>query len=268
MSSLGEMIGQGRTAEVYAWGDGKILKLYREGFPTSWVDYEFRVAQAVNEAGVQAPLAYERVSTDGREGIVYERLEGGTLLEALHIGWSPQQIGEALADLHAGMHAVEEKNEWVPSLRARLESEIAGAQGVSEDVRAQVLDLLANLSDGRALLHGDFHPENVLLTTTRGPVVIDWVTVVTGHPLADVARTSLLLSLAQLPPGLDGNPVIEAMRQTIHDAYLARYQEVTGTTPADLLPWQIVSAASRLSESLPDAELERVRGFLEANLNK
>ncbi|MBL0385218.1 phosphotransferase [Tumebacillus sp. ITR2] len=277
MSSLDVLLGQGRTAEVYAWGEGLILKLYRTGFPKEWVDHEFRVARAVRETGVDAPDVRERVHVEGREGIVYERVEGSTLLGALQIGWSPERIGEVQAELHVkmqgktlrgvqGLDAAKQEASPLPSMRVRLQDEISRAESLSEDVRSRVLDVLASLPDEQALLHGDFHPENILLTQTRGPVVIDWTTATIGHPLADVARSSLLLTLAALPPGLEGNPVIEAMRQTIHDAYLAHYHELTHTSPADLLPWKIVSAAARLSEKLPQVEHDRVRAFLETNL--
>ncbi len=41
--------------------------------------------------------------------------------------------------------------------------------------------------DGR-LLHVDFHPDNVLLSS-RGPVVIDWANARAGNPAFDVAMT-------------------------------------------------------------------------------
>lgn len=55
----------------------------------------------------------------------------------------------------------------------------------------------AIIGEGRI---ADFHPDNVLLAA-RGPVIIDWPDATRGQPLADVARTSLLLRLGGLPPG-------------------------------------------------------------------
>jgi hypothetical protein len=54
-TAKGPMIGEGRTAEVYLWGDGEVLKLYRAGYPAQWVDYEAKVARLVFEAGLGAP---------------------------------------------------------------------------------------------------------------------------------------------------------------------------------------------------------------------
>jgi len=34
--SLGELLGKGMTAEVYAWENGLVVKLYLAGIPVDW----------------------------------------------------------------------------------------------------------------------------------------------------------------------------------------------------------------------------------------
>jgi hypothetical protein len=51
----GPLVGVGRTAEVYAWGDRQILKPYRMGMPEHWVRHEARVARVVSAAGLHVP---------------------------------------------------------------------------------------------------------------------------------------------------------------------------------------------------------------------
>jgi len=43
--TLSKPIALGRTAEIHAWGDGRILKLYRDGFPPGDAEYELRLAR-------------------------------------------------------------------------------------------------------------------------------------------------------------------------------------------------------------------------------
>ena len=50
------------------------------------------------------------------------------------------------------------------------------------------MERLAGLPDGDQLCHGDFRPDNLVLTAS-GPVVLDWMTATRGVPVADVVRT-------------------------------------------------------------------------------
>jgi hypothetical protein len=52
---LGPRIGRGRTAEIHAWGDGQIVKLFHPGVPDEWIRHELQVAQRVVAAGLSAP---------------------------------------------------------------------------------------------------------------------------------------------------------------------------------------------------------------------
>ena len=75
----GPRIGVGRTAEVYAWGDRQILKLYLANMPREWVDHEARIGHIVATAGLHAPAIGDNVEVDGRLGILYERIDGPSM---------------------------------------------------------------------------------------------------------------------------------------------------------------------------------------------
>lgn len=55
--SKGALIGEGRIAEIYAWGDNQVLKLFREWCVPDWVDCEAQIARTVHAAGAPAPAA-------------------------------------------------------------------------------------------------------------------------------------------------------------------------------------------------------------------
>lgn len=55
MPDLPPPFASGRTAEIFAWGEGTVLKLYRGEFPSSWVDYEYKIAREVCAVGANAP---------------------------------------------------------------------------------------------------------------------------------------------------------------------------------------------------------------------
>jgi aminoglycoside phosphotransferase (APT) family kinase protein len=96
--------------------------------------------------------------------------------------------------------------------------------------------------------HGDFHPDNVILAP-RGLVVIDWTNAVRGDSLADVARTSVMLTLSPL-----SSPLMRVFRNTFYAFYLRRYRQLRPFNHADLARWLLPVAAARLDERIPGEE--------------
>ena len=50
----GKRIGTGATAEIYARGDDRVLKLYRSWVPTDWMRHEARSTQIAHSLGLPA----------------------------------------------------------------------------------------------------------------------------------------------------------------------------------------------------------------------
>ena len=79
----GELLARGRTAEVFVWKDGQVLKLFLEKYPAEQVAYEARVTGAIYKAGLPAPAVGGVVEVDGRRGIIFERVDGPSMLQVL-----------------------------------------------------------------------------------------------------------------------------------------------------------------------------------------
>ena len=79
----GALIGAGRTADVYAWGDGHVLKLYQDWMPAIAIEREFAITRLARESGLPVPAAEELLQVEGRLGIVFERILGISLLKIL-----------------------------------------------------------------------------------------------------------------------------------------------------------------------------------------
>jgi uncharacterized protein (TIGR02172 family) len=262
----GERIAEGVTAEVLAWGDGLVLKLYRDGYAAGEAEQEAERVRAAVAAGVATPNALEIVTVEGRPGVVFERVNGQTMLERVLA--EPErgiEMAHLLAEEHAALHA--RYGTALPSLKERLAHKISEADGLSNDLRARALQLLSKLPDGDALCHGDFHPSNLLLTE-RGPVIVDWVDAVRGHPIADVARTWVLICLSALPPDLSEaeREGIESLRHVFWEAYRDRYRALHPFTDAELAAWIGPVAAGRLSEGRDADEQIALIEAVERNL--
>ena len=83
MIEKGQLLAEGRTAEIYAWGASQVLKLYRQGWPARSAQYEYRQALASQQTGYRVPAVGELVEVDGRHGITYQRVEGRTMLQEI-----------------------------------------------------------------------------------------------------------------------------------------------------------------------------------------
>lgn len=254
----GELIAQGRTGEVFAWGQGEILKLYLAGFPAADVDREYMISRLVREHGVPTPCAKERVDCEGRHGIIFERVSGPTMLQLMVSDPSlVPALATRLAELHHQVHQIR-----VSSLPSRKESqrrEIQAATQIGERERSAILQYLDALPEEDRLCHGDFHPDNVLVTNGE-PTIIDWMTGSSGCPASDVARSCITFLTASPPPGAPAEvgEKIAALKSMLYREYLNRYLELSNMTLEELEPWVLPVAAARLSEGVPEVEKEQL----------
>lgn len=248
MSDL-ELIARGRTAEVYAWEPGYVVKLFHTWVTRPMVLYEQRLAQTVHAAGVFTPAVGEAViEREGRLGLVYQRVGGPTLVdELLRRPWKVSRLARQFGELQAAMHAAPAPS--LPGMHDRLAEKINAASDLPADLRLAALRALEALPQDSKVCHGDFHPGNILLTS-QGPMVIDWIDATAGHPLGDVARTTVLVMHGSLPPNPFLRLVVTLLRRGFYRAYTRRYFELSAHRFEQLHPWIGVVAAARLSEGI------------------
>jgi uncharacterized protein (TIGR02172 family) len=255
----------GRTAEIYAWEDRYIVKLFQEWMPAAWVEYEARSARAVYAAGLPVPAVGEIIAIDGRLGLIYARVEGVSMRELICTKpWTFFRCARLLAELHADMHACTVPE--LPSQRQQFENRIRETEQLPVSMKRAVLEALDKMPDDDRLCHGDFHMNNILMTA-EGPVVIDWMYATRGHPLADVAKTALLLRIGALPSGTPAQWLRRAMHRWFLQAYLKGYFELRPGDRGQLSAWQLIVAAGRLRMNITE-EQERLMGLINTGLSR
>jgi len=261
------VVGRGRRAEILAWGEGRVLKLYEAGWPAEAVAGEARNSRRAYELGLPVPAFYGTLEVDGRHGLLFERIDGSPLLQVLLARpWRYASLARAMADAQVALHAraVPEASSYKEMLAWRIRSP---RSPLPDDLKEAALALLARLPEGDALCHGDFHFLNVLVPSDprRGPVVIDWDAPTRGNPLADLARTMLIIRAAPLHArqGLERR-LWTMLSKAFGSVYLRHYLARSGrggTTPrqraalaAEFADWQTVNAAARLFEGISEEE--------------
>ncbi len=242
-------IASGRTADLYAAPDGRVVKLLRAGFDASILETEAARTATVRAAGIPAPGVGERVEVDGRPGVLFERIDGPTMLGAILSDLErSDEFVVAFASLHVDLLNAS-ADDGLPDVKDVVADKIDRAD-LPLPQRTRAKDHLATLSDGASTLHGDFHPGNILLAR-NGPVIIDWGDASSGAAAADIARTLLLLtpeSAAGVVPDPSG---VAAHVVQFADAYLQRCVQATATTVAEVTAWRLPVVAARLSEGIP-----------------
>jgi aminoglycoside phosphotransferase (APT) family kinase protein len=165
----GELVGIGRAADVYAIGNGRVLR--RSRFPGYDSVPEATIMRHLAAHGFPVPEVFDADGTD----LVMERLDGRDML--IDLGkrpWLARQHARVLADMHNALHQIE-----APAGMRHL------------------------FGPGNRVMHLDLHPANVMLTA-RGPYVIDWPNAAAGPGGADVAMAYLIMASSEA----DGVPAM------------------------------------------------------------
>lgn len=261
----GRLISQGRTAEVYEWGTDRILKLFRQGIPEMLIQNEYEVSRSVSDYISIVPRVYEMVKDDGRPGIIYERVSGLTMMKIIGSKpWKAKAEGIRMAELHKRIQI--KADNGLPDCKERLKINIKRADMLSDDIKERLYGYIDALEDGNVICHGDFHPDNIMLSE-KGETIIDWMTASSGSPLADVARTSVMFKYAEIPANnIFEKLIVNIIRKKFFSEYLRHYLSITGTDIKQIEKWEIPIAAARLTEWLPPKEKKVLLNFVESQL--
>jgi uncharacterized protein (TIGR02172 family) len=245
-------IAYGRTAEIYAWQRGHVLKLFYDWFEVEDIEYEARIARAIHASGLPVPAAGDIIHVNGRHGLVYQRVDGATMWKELsRKPWSVLAYARRMAELHVEMHTSTVQAD-IPSQRQKLVSKIRHAEALPAHLRAKALAALETMPDGDRLCHGDFHPGNILMTV-QGEIVIDWIDASRGNPLADLARTTIIALGAAETRQIQGL-LLKAFVRIFHAAYIRYYFKLSPGGEDEYNRWLPIVAAARLSENISEME--------------
>jgi hypothetical protein len=260
-----QLIGTGRTCEVFACEQDKVLKLLLPDVPQVWADIEAGIGHDVQAAGLPVPFYGDVREIDGRRGFIQERLSAPSMLELLgKQPWRVTFFAHLLAKLQAQVHACPAPATWLDQ-RGWLRKDIEQNEFFQSDLKVKVISVLDSLPDGFQMCHGDFHPGNIVMTT-RGPVIIDWLTATRGNPISDVARSVVLMSIGKPPPGTPGLWLIEMIRKNLLNTYIKTYFKHTLRGREQFQSWCAVNAAAFLLHSLPE-ERPLLYSLIDAGLN-
>jgi tRNA A-37 threonylcarbamoyl transferase component Bud32 len=246
-------IAEGREAEMFAWGEGKILRLLRGSGPAERerLQADMLVLQGAHAQGLRVPEVYEPMEVMGRPGLVMERIDGADLLTLIgRQPWKVWWVAGIGGRAHARMHEVVAPAE-VRTTKEYVTRALTESPHVPRVVGEAALKAMAELPDGDRLSHGDFHPANILMDGNE-PVIIDWSNVSRGDPAADVARTLVILESGEPPPGTPLPVKLLALfgRRLLTSAYVRAYRRAAPLDMGLVRRWEAVRLADRLADGI------------------
>lgn len=265
--NLGSPIAYGRTAEIYAWREGFILKLFYDWFGLHNIKIEARNTRAAHAAGLPVPEVGNIIQIAERCGLEYERIIGQSMFKMIqHKPWTMVPIMRRCAELHARLHGANVPVD-LPILRHELEKNINRAQALPVDLRHKVLASLEAMPGGEQLCHGDFWPANIIITG-NGDYIIDWFRATRGNPLADLARTTNLvfgftrtrqvkrqfLSYGSSRLNQLENSVLQLLTKLFYPIYINTYFKLRPGDKKEYRRWLPIMAAARLADNIPELE--------------
>jgi aminoglycoside phosphotransferase (APT) family kinase protein len=224
MEPPAKLIAEGRDSNIYEFGQGKVLRRSRNG--RSQVN-EAKTMHYVRACGFPAPEVFS-VSDDGLD-MVMARVEGPTMIDAVSAQpWKIRRLAREMSELHQSLHLLEAPG-WLPS---------------------------APCGSGDSLLHLDFHPLNVMLSSD-GPMVLDWTNAARGDPLVDVAATWVLLASGEVTGSRFETMLARVGRASFLNAYLKAFAHAgVETVLGDVVEWK--SRDPHMSAS----EIRRMRALV------
>jgi aminoglycoside phosphotransferase (APT) family kinase protein len=203
-------------------GQSNITSVVADGAGSSWVlreppagaggtahdmSREMRMLDALAGSGVPVPRVVARgTSAEGRGFYAMTRLPGQVLeseddAAALAVG-ERARIAESVADVLAGLHAIDPRAVGLDSLVSRTPYVVRQLRRCEElwqrvgersrhhprwrDLRVR-LEVSVPPRTGLSIVHGDYRLSNLLVADGQVTGVLDWELAAVGEPLADVA---------------------------------------------------------------------------------
>jgi len=234
---------RGSTATVITISDARVRKYFQASIKKQQIVQEFRMLEELEQMVIPTPNVFA-VEFEDSPFIEMQRIDGSELLDL----FEPSRMTDfldAFATLHQRIH--QQQSRLAPDWHDVIRQKIRYLSPLLQPKAEELLETL-DVSQNRGLLHGDFHFQNILVTADETFVVIDWHDATMGPPVADVARTLLLLRTA------GGTVVPDEVRRYVCREYLDRYQAVSSIQLSNLADWLRLMAILRTLEQVTDAE--------------
>jgi aminoglycoside phosphotransferase (APT) family kinase protein len=242
-----KLIARGRRSKIYDLGDGRVVKLYDRGFPVEKIKQEYAKTLKIFQSQVlTVPEPLERCNDQGREGIIFTKVNGISLMELFQRQpWLYFAYTKTIVALHKKINTFTVLG--LPSQQDEFTNLIMTSDRLGVIDKDRLIKIL-NKPYRSVVCHGDFHHGNIIKTQS-GYCLIDWMDAFSGCYLLDVALTAVNAMVSDAPPHI---PKIYSFIYEVLKRVLkldARYLNLYGVNPAEIREYLLLAAAIHLVRS-------------------
>ena len=203
--------------------------------------YEALNTSRVEDAGVNIPKLLEVAVTDGKWSITSEYVEGPTLTQLIEK--YPDKADDYIKKMVEYQISFQKKsNPLLLVLKDKMNRQINSIEELDNSVKYELLTRLNSMKNHTKLCHGDYCPDNIIVTADatgniKEITAVDWVHATQGNASADIANTFLLLKLQF------------GDKSDIPEKYISAFCELTNTKRSYVNEWLPLVAAARLTKN-------------------
>ena len=182
-----EIIGQGGNGTVYRLDDDTIVKVYRPIVKLEQIEKEREFAKNALVNGIPCVIAYDVVKCGDSYGIVFEMLKSDTLGHAMKNNPDKfEEYVEKYVALAKELHNADLDKNAFTNIKTVLHNRVPNlVKWCSEEEMQLINSLIDELPDETSLIHGDFHPGNIMIQDGE-LLLIDMPEVTMGAKLWDI----------------------------------------------------------------------------------
>jgi tRNA A-37 threonylcarbamoyl transferase component Bud32 len=257
------LLARGGQADIYDYGDGKVLRVPRREMDFDRIRYEYDVYVFLRHAGIAAPRVYDLVMIGKVPVMVMEKISGVSMMEMIRQNpFSITKRVKELVRLHHEVMAVTAAD-TITGEKDKAAYCINASEYLTDPIKRFLAGVLAGLPEANDLCHGDFHPGNIISVNGKYQV-IDWSAASRGDFVSDIAHTYILMKVVPRVPGI--SPFMHALQRFLGNlmanAYLKRLRRLRPFTSDIFSRWVLIKAAQRSFYGLPSEKTRLVR-FIE-----
>ena len=185
-----EVIGRGGNGTVYRIDADTIVKMYKPDYSLDIIEREQKYAKTAFISGIPSVIAYDVVKSGDCYGVVFEAMNSDTLGHAMSSDMEHlDDYVDKYVELAKTLHSVEIEGDDIMSLkdflRKRVDSDKMREYCEQSEIDV-LLDIIDSMKEYRTLVHGDFHPGNIMIQNGE-LMLIDMGEATLGPPIYDVA---------------------------------------------------------------------------------